>query len=76
MPEIGQTVSHRRALETLASGGMGVACEAGAPLLEQSSTKSAAINAYQTFLSHFENSTATLPQVAEARGALKRLLQR
>jgi tetratricopeptide (TPR) repeat protein len=44
-------------------------------LLEQSGKKPEAINAYQEFLAHFENSTAKLPQVAEARAALKRLLQ-
>ena len=36
--------------------------------------KAGAINAYQEFLSHFENSTARLPQIAVARAALKRLL--
>ncbi len=43
-------------------------------VLEQTGKKAEAINAYQEFLSHFENSTAKLPQVAEARAALKRLL--
>ncbi len=43
-------------------------------LMEQSGKKSEAVNAYQEFLSHFENSTAKLPQIAEARAALKRLL--
>jgi hypothetical protein len=38
-----------------------------------SGKKTEAINAYQEFLSHFENSTAKLPQIAEARAALKRL---
>jgi hypothetical protein len=33
-----------------------------------------AANAYQEFLSHFEDSNARLPQIAEARAALKRLL--
>ncbi len=42
--------------------------------LEQSGKKGEAINAYQEFLSHFENSTARLPQIAEARAALKRLM--
>jgi predicted negative regulator of RcsB-dependent stress response len=44
-------------------------------LLEQSGRKSGASNAYQEFLGHFENSGAKLPQIAEARVALKRLLQ-
>jgi TolB-like protein/predicted negative regulator of RcsB-dependent stress response len=43
-------------------------------LLEQNGKKAEAINAYQEFLGHFENSTARLPQIAEARAALKRLL--
>jgi tetratricopeptide (TPR) repeat protein len=41
--------------------------------LEQTGRKAEAINAYKEFLSHFENSTAKLPQIAEARAALKRL---
>jgi tetratricopeptide (TPR) repeat protein len=43
-------------------------------VLEQMGNKGEAINAYQEFLSHFENSTAKLPQIAEARAALKRLM--
>jgi tetratricopeptide (TPR) repeat protein len=43
-------------------------------VLEQTGKKAEAVNAYQEFLSHFENSTARLPQIAEARAALKRLL--
>jgi tetratricopeptide (TPR) repeat protein len=43
-------------------------------VLEQTGKKTEAVNAYQEFLSHFENSTAKLPQIAEARAALKRLL--
>ena len=43
-------------------------------ILEQTGKKAEAINAYQEFLGHFENSTAKLPQIAEARAALKRLL--
>jgi len=42
-------------------------------VLEQTGKKAEAINAYRGFLSHFENSTAKLPQIAEARAALKRL---
>jgi len=42
-------------------------------VLEQTGKKADAINAYKEFLSHFENSTAKLPQIAEARAALKRL---
>jgi tetratricopeptide (TPR) repeat protein len=43
-------------------------------VLEQTGRKAEAINAYKEFLSHFENSTAKLPQIAEARAALKRLM--
>jgi tetratricopeptide (TPR) repeat protein len=43
-------------------------------VLEQAGKKDEAINAYKDFLCHFENSSATLPQIAEARAALKRLL--
>ncbi len=41
---------------------------------EQTGKKAEAVNAYQEFLSHFENSNAKLLQIAEARAALKRLL--
>jgi tetratricopeptide (TPR) repeat protein len=43
-------------------------------VLEQTGKKADAINAYMEFLSHFENSTAKLPQIADARAALKRLM--
>jgi TolB-like protein len=43
-------------------------------VLEQTGRKAEAISAYKEFLSHFENSTAKLPQIAEARAALKRLM--
>jgi serine/threonine protein kinase/tetratricopeptide (TPR) repeat protein len=43
-------------------------------LLEQSGKKAEAIDAYREFMSHFENSTAKLPQIPEARSALKRLM--
>jgi tetratricopeptide (TPR) repeat protein len=43
-------------------------------VLEQTGKKAEAINAYEEFLSHFENSTAKLPQIAQARAALKRLM--
>jgi tetratricopeptide (TPR) repeat protein/tRNA A-37 threonylcarbamoyl transferase component Bud32 len=46
-----------------------------ARVLEQTGRKAEAISAYKEFLSHFENSTAKLPQIAEARAALKRLAQ-
>jgi tetratricopeptide (TPR) repeat protein len=42
-------------------------------VLEQTGKRAEAISAYKEFLSHFENSTAKLPQIAEARAALKRL---
>jgi tetratricopeptide (TPR) repeat protein len=43
-------------------------------VLEQSGKKAEAISAYKECLSHFENSNAKLPQIAEARAALKRLM--
>jgi tetratricopeptide (TPR) repeat protein/predicted Ser/Thr protein kinase len=43
-------------------------------VLEQTGRKAEAISAYKEFLSHFVNSTAKLPQIAEARAALKRLM--
>jgi hypothetical protein len=45
-----------------------------AKVFEHAGTKADAVNAYQEFLSHFESSNARLPQIAEARAALKRLL--
>jgi tetratricopeptide (TPR) repeat protein len=42
-------------------------------VLEQTGRKAEAISSYKEFLSHVENSTAKLPQIAEARAALKRL---
>ncbi len=42
-------------------------------VLEQSGKKAEALKAYQEFLGHFENSTAKLPQIEEARAAVKRL---
>jgi tetratricopeptide (TPR) repeat protein len=41
---------------------------------EATGKRQQAVNEYQEFLSHFENSKTRLPQVAEARAALKRLL--
>ena len=52
---------------TLAQFYLGKACE-------HEGKKTEAINAYQEFLKPFENSTARLPQITEARAALKRLL--
>jgi tetratricopeptide (TPR) repeat protein len=43
-------------------------------VLEQTGRKADAISAYKEFLSHFENSSAKLPQIPEARAALKRLM--
>ncbi len=43
-------------------------------LLEATGKRDQAINEYQEFLSHFENSRARLPQIDEARAALKRLV--
>jgi tetratricopeptide (TPR) repeat protein len=41
---------------------------------EATGKRDQAVNEYQEFLSHFEGARARLPQVAEARAALKRLL--
>ena len=43
-------------------------------VLEQEGKKADAIEAYEEFLSHFENSTARLAQIHEARAAIRRLL--
>jgi tetratricopeptide (TPR) repeat protein len=43
-------------------------------ILEQTGKKAEALKAYQEFLGHFENSTAKLSQIAEARAAVKRLM--
>jgi serine/threonine protein kinase/Flp pilus assembly protein TadD/TolB-like protein len=45
-----------------------------AQILEQDGKKADAINAYQEFLGHFENSNARLPQIELARAAIKRLI--
>ena len=42
---------------------------------ERTGKRDQAINEYQEFLSHFESSHTRLPQVTEARTALKRLMQ-
>jgi eukaryotic-like serine/threonine-protein kinase len=44
-------------------------------LYEQTSKRDQSINEYQEFLSHFGSSQSRLPQVGEARTALKRLMQ-
>jgi eukaryotic-like serine/threonine-protein kinase len=44
-------------------------------LYERTSKRDQAINEYQEFLSHFANPQSRLPQVGEARTALKRLMQ-
>ena len=43
-------------------------------VLEMEGKKADAIDAYREFLSHFENSTARLAQIHEARAAIRRLL--
>jgi len=43
-------------------------------VLEQTGKKAEASKAYQEFLGRFEHSTAKLPQIAEARAAVKRLM--
>jgi DNA-binding winged helix-turn-helix (wHTH) protein/tetratricopeptide (TPR) repeat protein len=42
-------------------------------VLEQEGKKADALKSYRAFLSHFEHSTAHLPQIGEARGAIERL---
>jgi hypothetical protein len=42
---------------------------------ERTGKRDQAMNEYQEFLSHFESSHTRLPQVAEARTTLKRLMQ-
>ena len=44
-------------------------------LYERTNKRDQSINEYQDFLSHFANSKTRLPQVADARAALKRLMQ-
>jgi len=66
-PNTGALIAHNFLTFTLAQYYM-------ARVFEQTGKKSEAINAYQEFLSHFENSSARLPQIAEARAALKRLI--
>ena len=44
-------------------------------LYEKTTKHDQAINEYQEFLSHFQNSQSRLPEVGEARAALKRLMQ-
>jgi serine/threonine protein kinase/tetratricopeptide (TPR) repeat protein len=44
-------------------------------LYERTNKRDQAVNEYQDFLSHFTNSHTKLPQVAEARASLKRLMQ-
>jgi len=43
-------------------------------LLEATGKRDPAINEYREFLSHLENSHARLPEIEEARSALKRLV--
>jgi eukaryotic-like serine/threonine-protein kinase len=44
-------------------------------LYERTGQRDQAINEYQEFLSHFQGSQAQLKQVADARAAMKRLMQ-
>ncbi len=46
-----------------------------ATMYERDGKRDQAINEYQEFLSRFENSKTKLPQVAEARASLKKLMQ-
>jgi serine/threonine protein kinase/tetratricopeptide (TPR) repeat protein len=43
-------------------------------VLEQSGKKAEGLKSYQEFLGHFEHSAAKLPQIAEARAAVKHLM--
>jgi len=43
-------------------------------VLERAGKKAEALKSFQEFLGHFEHSTAKLPQIAEARAAVKRLM--
>jgi len=43
-------------------------------LYEATGKSPQAIDEYQSFLSHFEGSRTKMPQVADARAALKRLM--
>jgi eukaryotic-like serine/threonine-protein kinase len=45
-----------------------------AEVFKHAGKKADAIRAYREFLNHFENSNARLPQIAQARAALKRLM--
>ena len=56
------------AIELLSHYYLGQVCECGGK-------RDQAINEYQEFLSHFEGSHTRLPQVIEARTALRRLMQ-
>ena len=44
-------------------------------LYEHTGKRDQALNEYQEFLSHFTTSQSRLPQIADARAALKRLMQ-
>jgi len=46
-----------------------------AQMYERDGKRDQALNEYQEFLSRFENSRTKLPQVAEARASLKKLMQ-
>jgi len=77
----------RRALTAERHIGTPAALRSRSPLLEMlchfylgqvheaTGKREQAVNEYQEFLSHFEGSSTRLPQVAEARAALKRLMR-
>ena len=44
-------------------------------ILEQRGKRGEATSAYKDFLSHFQNSSARLPQIVKARAALRRLME-
>jgi hypothetical protein len=43
-------------------------------MIEQEGNRADAVDFHQMFLNQFENSTTRLPQIPEARAAVKRLL--